>query len=446
MRSKFFALVIVLSLILTACGTATGTTPKPADTAKPAATTEPAAPEAKTLRIFFMDYTPDQLVWFDEELNPAFEAEHPGVTVEVTTGNWGTWTTQYEGFFAVGAGPDIINLGSEMSTLYGSYLADMSSYFDNWADLSQFNQSALEAAKFEGKLRGLPMLVAPRFINCRTDLMTAGGWTTGTPKSLAEWVTFAGQLSKKNADGTALAQQALIPVAENMADWQWYYVVLASLGGSFTTADGAAAFDSPENAATMKWMLDMRQATFGAAADQVGLLPTGVGSRIDKQADGTENGGVCLWHSGWAMPAAGTIWDSIKSDAFYGDPAFAGGSPVVLAFNDWLAVPEYSQNKAEAADWIKMFLSKENNNKYNSAFNFLPVRADSQYGYIVDNALLAAQKDLYNQYGLAFAGIPKADKLSTIMQDVLGQLVTEALTPADALAKIQADYTAALTA
>jgi multiple sugar transport system substrate-binding protein len=45
---------------------------------------------------------------------------------------------------------------------------------------------------------------------------------------------------------------------------------------------------------------------------------------------------------------------------------------------------------------------------------------------------------------VGFAGIKEAAKLSTIMQDALGKLITDELTPADVVEKIQSEYITAL--
>ena len=84
-----------------------------------------------------MDYTPDTIAWLKSDVNPAFEAANPGVTVEITEGSWSGWDTTFSGFFAAGEGPDIINLGSEMNTLYGESLADMDPFLAEaaWADI-----------------------------------------------------------------------------------------------------------------------------------------------------------------------------------------------------------------------------------------------------------------------------------------------------------------------
>ena len=204
------------------------------------------------------------------DINPAFEAAHPGVTVEITEGSWSGWDTTFSGFFAAGEGPDIINLGSEMNTLYGESLADMDPYLGEaaWADIKNFGP-ALENAKYDGKLRGLPIFTAPRYVFCRTDLMEDSGWTTGTPKNFAEWIDFATKATKIDPATNSLTQQALVPVdAGSMADWQWWLLVFYSLGGELYKADGTPNFDSPEALAATQFVFDMRQATYGPAVQR----------------------------------------------------------------------------------------------------------------------------------------------------------------------------------
>jgi ABC-type glycerol-3-phosphate transport system substrate-binding protein len=460
MHKKLFpilSVLLILGVILSACSTPAtpAATDAPVATDVPAATNVPAtevpatdvpAADSVTLKIYLLDYTPDTIAWLKSDINPAFEAAHEGVTVEITEGSWSGWDTTFSGFFAAGEGPDIINLGSEMNTLYGESLADMEAYLGEaaWADIKNFGP-ALENAKFEGKLRGLPIFTAPRYIFCRTDLMEAAGWSTGTPKDFEEWKAFAAQASTIDPATNSLVQQALVPVdAGSMADWQWWLLVYYSLGGELYKADGSPNFDSPEALAATEVILDLRQAIYGPAADAVGALPTGQGSVIDvDDATGKDNGAVCLAHSGWAAPAFDRpIWENVSIDPFFGDPAnFPNSKPVVLAFNDWLAVADYSQNKELAAEWLKLAFSKEANNKWNETMGLIPARDDSQYGYVTESPQLQREAELASQYGVGFAGIKEAAKLSTIMQDALGKLITEELTPADVVEKIQTEYT-----
>ena len=453
MRTKLFVLIMLLSILLTACGG--GQTPEaaapdaPAEESSPAEEPEAPAAEDVTLKIYLLDYTPETIAWLDSEINPAFEEAHPGVTVEITEGSWSGWDTTFSGFFAAGEGPDIINLGSEMNTLYGESLADMEPYLGvtAWPELENFGP-ALENAKYQGKLRGLPIFTAPRYVFCRTDLMEASGWASGTPQNFAEWVAFAEQASVIDADTNSLTQQALVPVdAGSMADWQWWLLVFYSLGGELYKDDGTPNFDSPEALATTQFMLDMRQATYGGAMDAVGALPAGQGSVIDVNDEtGTDNGAVCLAHSGWAAPPFDRpVWENVNIDPFFGDPEnFPNSKPVVLAFNDWLAVADYSSNKELAAEWLKMAFSKEGNHKWNETMSLIPARNDALYGYVTDSPQLKREAELAAEFGVGFAGIEESAKLSTIMQDALGKLITEELTPEDVVEKIQEEYTAAL--
>jgi ABC-type glycerol-3-phosphate transport system substrate-binding protein len=398
-----------------------------------------------TLKIYLLDYTADTITWLKDEINPAFVAAHPGTTVEITEGTWSGWDTTFAGFFAAGEGPDIINLGSEMNTLYGPSLADMESYLGEaaWPDIKNFGP-ALENAKFEGKLRGLPIFTAPRYVFCRTDLAKG----TLPPMSFADWVTFAKANTIIDPATNSLTQQALVPVdALSMADWQWWLLVYYSLGGQLYKADSTPNFDSPEALATTQFMLDMRQATFGPAADAVGGLPAGQGSVIDVNDEtGKDNGAVCLAHSGWAAPPFDRpIWKNISIEPFYGDPTnFPNSKPVVLAFNDWLAVADYSPNKELAAEWLKAAFTKEANNKWNETMSLIPARNDSQYGYVTDSPQLKKEAELASQYGVGFAGITESAQLQTIMQEALGKLITEELTPQEVVTQIQEQYIAAL--
>jgi len=443
--------LLVASMLLVACS---GGNDQPVDTGGENAGedtgSEETDGESVTLKIYLLDYTADTIEWLNTEINPAFESANPGVTVEITEGSWSGWDTTFSGFFAAGEGPDIINLGSEMNTLYGESLAEMDAYLGEaaWPDIANFGPS-LENAKYEGKLRGLPIFTAPRYVFCRTDLMEAAGWTTGTPENFAEWIEFAAQASVIDEATNSLTQQALVPVdAASMADWQWWLLVYYSVGGELYKEDGTPNFDSVEALATTQFMLDMREATYGPSVDAVGSLPTGVGSVIDVNDEtGVDNGAVCLAHSGWAAPAFDrSVWEKVSIDPFYGDPEnFPNSKPVVLAFNDWLAVPAYSENQELAAEWLKMAFTKEANHKWNETMGLIPSRVDAMYGYVVDSPQLQREAQLAADYGVGFAGIKEAAKLSTIMQDALGKLVTGELTPDDVVAKIQDEYTSALS-
>ncbi|MBA4384541.1 MAG: hypothetical protein C0410_07375 [Anaerolinea sp.] len=451
MSKKLFLLFFIMMFFLSSCVQSTPTEiPSTEITVTEAVVTEAAAVvtpagDTLTLKVYLLDYTSDTIAWLEDTINPAFESEHPGVAVEIIKGSWSDWNITYEGFFSTNSGPDIINLGPEMDTLYKNNLADLTPYIGEvvWPEIINFGP-AIEDVKYEDKLRGLPLFTAPRFVFCRKDLMEAAGWTTGTPTNFAEWVDFAKKATIIDPATNTLIQQALVPVdAGSMGDWQWWLLVFDSLGGELYKEDGIPNFNSPEALAATQFLLDMRQATYGLAGNNVAPLPTGQGSVIDVNDEtGMDNGAVCLTHSGWAAPAFDrAIWEKVNIDAFAGDPPnFPNSKPVVLTFNDWLAVPEYSPNKELAAEWLKIAFSKDANNKWNETLGLLPARVDSQFGYVADTAQLQREAELANQYGVGFAGIKEPAKLAEILQDFLGKLVSGELSPEQVVDSIQTEY------
>ncbi len=461
MRTKLFTLLLLVSVLVTACATATTQAPAPTSpptqpTAVPAQPTavpvqpttapeatatqaEAAAPVA--LKVYVVDFQKDATdTWLQNEVVPAFQKLFPNVTVEFIWGTWSTFGETVAGYFAAGAGPDIINLGSEFNGLYGDQLAPMNQYLGQsaWPEITQFIPGTLENASWKGELRGLPIFAAPRFVFCRTDLMQAAG-VTKQPTDFAGWVDFAKKLTVIDPATNSLTQQGFVPVdAATMADFQWYLNTIWSLGGTLYKSDGVTPnFDSPEAAAALKFNYDIKRAVY--PDDTVGTLPPSQGSVIDEGG-----GAVCLWHSGWAAPAADSaIWQQIDIQPFTGDPTnFPNSKPIALSFVDWWAVPAYSKNVEAAAEFLKFVFNKDNNEKYNQTMGLIPSRVDAQANL---SGTVAKEAEIASKYGYGYAGILEPTKLQEILQKELGACLTDQQDQATTLKNIQDQYTQVLT-
>ncbi len=460
MRNKLFVLVILASILLASCGTATTQAPvvteappvvtqapvvtqpptQPPATKAPPAPTQPPAAAPVALKVYVVDFTVDSTdKWLQDEVVPAFQKLYPNVTVEFIWGTWSTFGETVAGYFAAGDGPDIINLGSEFNGLYGDQLAPLNQYLGEaaWPEIKQFIPGTLENASWKGELRGLPIFAAPRFVFCRTDLMQAAG-VTAQPTDFAGWVDFAKKLTVIDKTTNSLTQQGFVPVdAATMADFQWYLNTIWSIGGTLYKTDGVTPnFDSPEAAAALKFNYDIKRAVY--PDDTVGTLPPSQGSVVDEGG-----GAVCLWHSGWAAPAADSpIWQKIDIQAFPGDPTnFPNSKPIALSFVDWWAVPAYSKNVEMAAEFLKFVFSKDNNEKYNQTMGLIPSRVDAQAnlaGVVQKEAAVASK------YGYGYAGILEPTKLQEILQKELGACLTDQQDQATTLKNIQDQYTQVL--
>ena len=453
MRNRLIVLIVLFSLVLGACS-ATPATNEPAAVDTAASNPEPTAVQATsapaptaaqadnsgdkvTLKVMLVDYIQDKTdTWLENEIVPAFQADHPNVDVEFIYVNWGTLDETIQGYFAAGEGADIINLGSEYVAGYGDKLAPLNQYLGEqaWPDIKQFVPASLDTVTWKGEIRGIPWLTAPRAYMCRTDLLAAAG-IDKAPTTFAESVEEAGKATIITDNAVT---QAGIVTTGRLDDWQEYLSLIWSLGGSLYKDDGSPAFDSPQAKDALQFMYDRRRAVY--PDETTADLPQAQGSRL---ADGTA---ACLWANLWGAPATSDpVWDNIELVPGMTDPEkYPDSKPVVQVFNDWLAVPAYSKNIELAADFLKLLGTAENLNHYNADFGSFPPRQDAWTGYVADDPVMVQLSGLMNQYGIGFADIRETAQFREILIREMPAFFTDTQDIDTTLQNIQTDYTQVL--
>lgn len=394
---------------------------------------EPAAEDGITITVMLVDYIPEKTdVWLEEEVVPAFQAEHPNVNVEFVYVNWGTLDETIQGYFAAEEGADIINLGSEYIAEYGDRLAPLNSYMDAWGELDQFVPASLDTVTWEGEVRGLPWLTAPRAIMCRTDILEEAGFDAA-PSTFAEAVEISGATTV--IEENALVRQGFI--ADGLLNnWQEYLNLIWSLGGPLYHEDGTPAFDTPEAKAALQFMYDRRRAIL--PDDTIAGLPEATGSRL------VTGEAACQWGNLWGAPPTGDpMWENISLSAGLISDEFANSEPVVQVFNDWLAVPSYTQHLDEAVAFLQFLGSAENLNRYNSDFGSFPPRRDAWFGYVED-PIMQQMGQLMDEYGVGFADIRETAQLRDILVAEIDAYFADLQDIDAALENIQNNYTDAL--
>jgi multiple sugar transport system substrate-binding protein len=419
MRKLLGCLVALTLMILTACGGAPAanapatapaassnpTAAAPAATDAPAATAEPQGQtggQHVTLRIALVDYKDEHKTWLEKDVIPAFQKDHPGVTVEPIYLNWGTLNETYAGYFAAGDGPDILNMGSEFGPEYGDRLLPLNTYLKDWPELQQYIPATLATVTWKDELRGLPWLVMPRVYMCRTDLLKESG-VSGLPASFEDAL-------KEAKAGTVVKDNKLVRAGiwtngaaqQELEDWQEFIQLIWAAGGQLYQADGKPNFESAQTKAALQFMLDRKRAVL--PSEQIARLGETQGSRLS-------NGEVaCMWNNVWGAPdQKDKIWESIEIGP---SPSAQGGKQVVTIFTDWLAVPQYTKNPELAVEFLKLLGNKENQTKYNSLFGSFSPRKDAA----VDSPVMKKQVELMDKYGVAWSDIRVAPKLQEIVQ------------------------------
>ncbi|HXF68845.1 MAG TPA: extracellular solute-binding protein [Thermoflexus sp.] len=436
-------LLLALVFALSACAqpaAPTPTTAPPAPTPTPPTAPAPTpTPEAKpvTLRVMIVDYVKDKTdKWLENEVVPAFKQKFPHVNVEFIYVNWGTLDETVQGYFAAGEGADILNLGSEYIAEYGDRLAPLNKYLgpEAWPDINQFVPATLETVTWNGEIRGLPWLVAPRAYMCRTDLLKEAG-IERAPRTFQEAIE---QARKTTIIEQGALKRAGIVTTGKLDDWQEYIALIWALGGELYKPNGEPAFDSPQARAALKFMYDRRRAVY--PDETVADLPPATGSRL---ADGTA---VCIWGNLWGAPdVKDPIWEQIEFVPGLTDPQnFPNSKPVVQVFTDWLAVAGYSKNVEIAAEFLKFLGSAENLNRYNRDFGSFPPRKDAWTGYVQEARPMTIMADLMAQYGRGFSDVRETAKFREILQKQMSAYFTDQQDLDTTLRNIQEQYTQVL--
>jgi multiple sugar transport system substrate-binding protein len=390
----------------------------------------PMQAQEERIEIYITGLTEDTLNWFRQVAFPAFEAQHPGVKLDIITGGWGDFDATVAGWITTGDGPELVYLGSEYAATYGSLLADITPYLEGWEDLNQFLPAALETVSWDGALRGLPLLISPRPMFYRSDLAAEG--------SVVPALTFEDSLafvkSNSGVENNALTKMGFMDIGSGLFDAQEFIAYIWSAGGELYYEDGSSAFDSPEVAEALQFMYDRRRAIL--PTETTAGLPPFEGTPI---ASGSVVSGIFPM---WNMPStADAIWNNIVIAPY---PAGENGEPVVQVFIDWLSVPAYVEDPTMAVEFLKFITSKENATSLVTVAGYTPARQDAWEELRSTNEVWSRLIDVAVQYGRSFSDIRASAELRPLIVEQVTLFLTDQQSLEDTQAALKAEYDAIL--
>ena len=290
--------------------------------------------------------------WSDVVANAtkAFQAQHPGVQVNVEYQEWNTHLTKLDASIAGGTAPDVVEMGNTEMTKYmaaGAFAPLTKSVFPN---SSTWLKGLESSATFKGKLYGVPYYAGSRAVIYRKDFFKKAG-ITKLPATLDEFVTAGQKLNQ--AYGKTKNFSAFYFAGR---DWYSGLSYVYAYGGQIAkTKSGqwAGALDSP---AAVKGLSKMKQVVLGLSkasrtTDEAHPFPT-VPFAQGRAASFIGPG----WQWGYALdPKAGNPKLAPQMGAFPMPGTTAGTYlPAFLGGSD-LAVPITSKNRDLAVDWIRAY-------------------------------------------------------------------------------------------
>lgn len=381
------------------------------------------ARQEQVLEIYITGLTEDTMNWFREVAFPAFEAAHPGVKCEILTGGWGDFDVTVAGWITTGEGPDIVYLGSEYAATYGELLYNLDPYFADWEDWGQYLPAAIDTVTYDGHIRGLPLLMSPRPIFYRTDLMKGE-----IPLTFEDALEF--YRANTILEGGAAKQWAFMDIGNDLFDAQEFIAYIWTAGGELYYEDGTSAFDSEPVAEAMQYMYDRRR-IMRPTEDTAGLPPF-EGTAL---ASGLVISGIFPM---WAVPpTSDPIWNNVEMAPY---PAGKNGSPLIQVFIDWLSVPAYVDNPELAVEFLKFIGSKDNAIALKQVAGFTPTRQDAWDEIKATDPVWAKLLDLTVEYGRAFADIRASAELRPLIFEQMTLFLTDQQSLEDTQMALKEEY------
>lgn len=189
-----------------------------------------------------------------EALIAVFEAENPGIRINYTTADFGSYFTKLQTDFAAGNAPDVFELNYETFVTFASRgtMLDLSPYMDasDVVDDSTFYQAALDAFAFEGQQFGLPITFSTVMLIYNKDMFDAAG--LAYPNDDWTWDDVI-------AAATALtdAPNRVWGISQPVQFWE-FYKTAAQAGGGLTVTP-SVQINTPENLEAAHYLVDKVQ-------------------------------------------------------------------------------------------------------------------------------------------------------------------------------------------
>ncbi|MET3367995.1 UNVERIFIED_CONTAM: multiple sugar transport system substrate-binding protein [Jeotgalibacillus campisalis] len=328
--TKAAAVGLAAALLLTACGR---------DSAAPAgdASAAPIAsgPATGTITLWAQGSEGEALPALLKE----FEAENPGVKVNVTAIPWDAALSKYQTAIAGGTTPDVAQMGT-------TWMGDFSESFDatpSEIDASTFFPGSVKSTEVQGTSYGVPWYVDTRVVYYRSDLAEKAG-ITEAPETWDDFKAMAKGLQEKA--GAKYGIQLPTGVAGSYMDtlpFQW------SNGAKLMNDDGTKwTLDTPEAADALKFYSGFFSEGIASKAASTGT--TAEAAFVDGSAPMMISG---PWHVGLLNKAGGEGFADKYKVALMPkaktSTSFVGGSNMVV----------FKKSKNRDASWkLLQWLSK----------------------------------------------------------------------------------------
>ncbi|MBD1380550.1 sugar ABC transporter substrate-binding protein [Metabacillus arenae] len=351
----FFTIVLVFSLA--ACSNS--------DEASNAAVDKE---ESATLTVWIHPYVSEDLkaeqAKVFDQMAESFKKEYPNVKINYEEIPWANREQKILTALGANQGPDIFYIIPDMMAQFADkgVLTPITDLLgEDWGK-EDFSTSSLEGSSYKGELYGLPILQeSATYIYNKDILAEVGGDPNNLPKTWDEFNALAEKAAElgyyaRNFEGANTPNGTINPII-----WQ--------AGGEVINKEGKAAINEPEAVKAFEQVNDWYKK---------GWIPKDSISALDEHFNlFIEGKMLAVWGSGATV-------NSLNERNFEN---YVIGTPIkeqestTFATTGLFTIPENSEHKKIAAEFIKTMTNTENSIAFNEVTNYIPPRESASKLY-----------------------------------------------------------------
>lgn len=427
MKYKLITWLMLIAIVigsLAAC-----TTPTPAPTQAPPAQTEPAKTEAPPAEPAKTEEAKPaegafkgqelMMIYFDATYARAAEAVIPefeqktGAKVTIVVAPYASlYEKEFTDLVSSAGGYDIMQVASQWDGQFAPYLASLDEFLkqDTELKVDDFIPGVTRVTGIWNNVRfGIPNACDAYGIIYRTDIFEQEGIKVDPEKwTWDEYADLAKKLTKGDMYGTAIAG------VKHQLDAYWtarYW----SQGGHLMSQDWKTALPEKDTAIKSLQMI----------LDLMPYMPSGVMSYdIPDENTAFVQGKVAMAEL-WPSLIRGTANDPAQSKVVgkWGILPYPGHSPQLSSWS--LAIPQTSQKKELAWEWIKFYTSEAKQREYLEKFGIGPTRT----AIYQDPAIIEKNPDFPNML-ISLNGVRPRFRIAQSQEtfDFLDEKISDALT------------------
>lgn len=295
-----------------------------------------------------------------DKLVEEYEADHPGVKIDVSVYSWNDVDRKVREMVAAGDPPDMAQIGA-----YADYAARNQLYkADDLLSIpvqADFVGQLASAGQVKGVQYGMPFASSTRVLFYNKTLFAKAGITP--PKT---WDDLADDAEALKDEGVTYPYALPLGPEEAQAEtMQW----MLSGGGGYTDTVGSYGIDSPENIDTFSWLKNEL-----VGKDLTGPVAPGQLNRAAAFAAFAKGEvGMLNGHPSLMKIAA-------KHGVEYGmvpTPGKEGTSRSTLGVADWMTAFRKNGHRDEVGDFLDFVYSEKNVLAFSREYDLLPVTSSA---------------------------------------------------------------------